>query len=79
MSEHNYYWRVVESHHGPIDALCTIRKPSLIPEICKHEQNMATMLTQVRAVVLLDQNDTMLECHVFRPDPNAPDILVAMR
>jgi hypothetical protein len=78
-THHPDLWRQVEERYGKIDTLSMVRYPSLMGEICKHEQHMATMVSQVRAVLLLDSDDLIVECHIFKPNPDAATITVMMR
>ena len=75
---HPDLWRQVEAHYGAIDSLAMVRNRGLLPDIAKSEQHLATMLSMVRAVVVLDSDELIRECHVFRPDPAAATITVMM-
>lgn len=75
---HPDLWRQVEAHHGAIDSLAMVRNRGLLPDIVKSEQHLATMLSMVRAVVVLDEEELIRECHIFKPDPAAATITVMM-
>ena len=78
-THHPDLWQQVENQHGKIDALTMLRLASLVTDVSKTEQHLATMLSQVRVVLLLDSNELIRECHVFRPNPDAATITVMMR
>lgn len=76
---HPDFWRQVEAHYGKIDSLAMVRNRGLLPDIAKNEQHLATMLSMVRAVVLLDSDEMITECHVFRPNPDAATVTVMIQ